>query len=78
MPPASCTLVVLNYKDADLLKTKFVFLKVLFRFARQVTALFSTGPTFETPLSNVSVAHWFVHVPLSGRALYCTSIWTVI
>jgi len=57
MPPASCTLVVLNYKGRDLVKTKFVFLKVLFRFARQVTVLFSTGPTGETPFSNVSVAH---------------------
>jgi hypothetical protein len=57
MPPASCTVAVLNYKERDLVKTKFVFLKILFRFARQVTVLFSTGPTVETPFSNVSVPH---------------------
>jgi hypothetical protein len=57
MPPASCTLVILNYKERNLIKTKLVFLKVLFGFARQVTVLFSTGPTVETPFSNVSFAH---------------------
>ena len=57
MPPASCTLAVLNCKERDLVKKMFVFLKVLFRFSRQVTVLFSTGSTVEIPFSNVSVAH---------------------